>query len=171
MYTIIKTTRLSVVSVTVAAALAGWPVTGGVVEVGVASHPGADAERYTCACLHCTQGLAGRGGKYQCGLDWGLSNVSVTDASRRLLLACPGGLDASDVDVTVVCTRVIVLVVSVAAQHVHVEARTAHVAPPDRLIRRSRNDLVAFPVVRTHDEAHHLTGNRRVCYRPALKAK
>jgi len=30
-----------------------------------------DAERYMCACLHCTQGLAGRGDWYQCGLDWG----------------------------------------------------------------------------------------------------
>jgi len=35
-----------VVSVTVAAALAGWPVTVGVVEVGGVSQPGADAERY-----------------------------------------------------------------------------------------------------------------------------
>jgi len=51
--------------------LAGWPVTVGVVEVGVVSQPGADAERYRCACLHCTQGLAGRGDGYQCGLDWG----------------------------------------------------------------------------------------------------
>ena len=39
----------------------------GVVEVGVldtrhgVSQPGADAERYRCACLHCTHGLAGRG--------------------------------------------------------------------------------------------------------------
>jgi len=41
--------------------LTGWPVTVGVVEVGVYSQPGADAERYWCACLHCTQGLAGRG--------------------------------------------------------------------------------------------------------------
>jgi len=46
--------------------LAGWPVT-----VGVVSQPGADAERYRCACLHCTQGLAGRGDGYQCSLDWG----------------------------------------------------------------------------------------------------
>ena len=74
--TIIKTTRLSVVSVTVAAALAGWPVIlmGWPVTVGVVSQPGADAERYRCACLHCTQGLAGRGDGYQCGLDWGLSS-------------------------------------------------------------------------------------------------
>ena len=71
---------------TVAAALAGWPVilmgwladqvTGGVVDVGVVSQPAADAERYRCACLHCTQGLAGRGDGYQCGLDFGLSSVS-----------------------------------------------------------------------------------------------
>ena len=46
----------------------------GVVEVGVVSQPGADAERYRCACLHCTQGLAGRGDGYQCGLDRGLSS-------------------------------------------------------------------------------------------------
>ena len=44
--------------------LAGWPVTVGVVEVGVVSQPGADAERYRCACLHCTQGLVGRGDGY-----------------------------------------------------------------------------------------------------------
>ena len=49
--------------------LAGWPLT-----VGVVSQPGADAERYRCACLHCTQGLAGRGDGYQCGLDWGRSS-------------------------------------------------------------------------------------------------
>ena len=60
-YTIIKTTRLLVVSVTVAAALASWPVTVSVVDDGVVSQPGADAERYRCACSHCTQGLAGRG--------------------------------------------------------------------------------------------------------------
>jgi len=46
--------------------LAGWPV----VTVGVVSQPVADAERYRCACLHCTQGLAGRGDGYQCGLDY-----------------------------------------------------------------------------------------------------
>jgi len=56
--------------------LTGWPtgrlpVTVGVVEVGVVdthysvSQPGADAERCRCACLHCTQGLAGRGDGYQ----------------------------------------------------------------------------------------------------------
>jgi len=43
-------------------------VTVGVVEVGV-------AERYRCAYLHCTQGLAGRGDGYQCGLDWGRSSL------------------------------------------------------------------------------------------------
>jgi len=32
-----------------------------VVEMGVVSQPGADAERYRCACLRCTQGLTGRG--------------------------------------------------------------------------------------------------------------
>ena len=61
---------------TVAAALAGWPVTVGVVEMGVVSQPAAAAGRYRCACLHCTQGLAGRGDGYQCGLDCGLSSVS-----------------------------------------------------------------------------------------------
>ena len=60
--------------------VAGWRVTVGVVEVGVVdkrygvSQPGADAERYRCACLDCTQGLAGRGDGYQCGLDWGRSS-------------------------------------------------------------------------------------------------
>ena len=48
-------------SVTQAVSVMGWPVTVGVVEVGVVSQPGAYAERYRCACLHCTQGLAGRG--------------------------------------------------------------------------------------------------------------
>ena len=48
-YSIINITRLSVMSVTVAAALASWPVTMGVVEVGGVSQPGADAERYRCA--------------------------------------------------------------------------------------------------------------------------
>jgi len=43
--------------------------------VGVVSQPGVDAERYRCACLHCTQGLAGRDDGYQCGLDWGRSSV------------------------------------------------------------------------------------------------
>ena len=52
------------VSVTVAAALAGWPVTVGVVEVGGVSQPGADAERYRCMYW-----LAGRGDGYQCSLD------------------------------------------------------------------------------------------------------
>ena len=37
------------------------------------SQPGADADRYRCACL--TQGLAGRGDEYQCGLDWGRSSI------------------------------------------------------------------------------------------------
>jgi len=53
----------------VAAALAGWPVTVGVVEVGGVSQPEADAERYRCACW-----LAGRGDGYECGLDWALSS-------------------------------------------------------------------------------------------------
>ena len=56
--------------------LAGWPVTVGVVKVGVVdtdcygvkSQSGADAERYRCACLHGTW--------YQCGLDWGRSSLS-----------------------------------------------------------------------------------------------
>jgi len=67
-YTIIKTTsvgdaRLSLVCVADwSVILTGWPVTVGVVDTryGV-GQPGADAERYRCACLHCTQGLAGRG--------------------------------------------------------------------------------------------------------------
>jgi len=64
--------------------LTGWPVTVSVVEVGVVhtrygvSQPGADAEWYRCACLHCTQGLAGSGDGYQCGLDWGRSSVIVS---------------------------------------------------------------------------------------------
>jgi len=41
-------------------------VTVGVVEVGGVSQPGADAERYRCACW-----LAESGDGYQCGLDWG----------------------------------------------------------------------------------------------------
>jgi len=63
-------------------------VTVGVVEMGVVdtrygvSQPGADAEWYRCACLHRTQGLAGRGDGYQCGLDWecssGISNSAVS---------------------------------------------------------------------------------------------
>jgi len=40
-----------VVSVAVAAALAGWPVTLGVVEVGGVTQPGADAERYRVRVL------------------------------------------------------------------------------------------------------------------------
>jgi len=46
-------------------------MTVGVVGVGVVSQPGADAERYRCACLYCTQGLAARGDGYQCGLVYG----------------------------------------------------------------------------------------------------
>jgi len=58
--------------------LPGWPVTVGVVEMGVVdtrygvSQTGADAECY--ARLHCTHGLAGRGDGYQSGLDWGHSS-------------------------------------------------------------------------------------------------
>jgi len=40
--------------------LAGWAVT-----VGVVSQPAAGTDAH----LHCTQGLAGRGDRYQCGLD------------------------------------------------------------------------------------------------------
>jgi len=47
-YAIINFPRLSMVSVTVAAILTGWPVTVGVVEVGGVSEPGADAEQYRC---------------------------------------------------------------------------------------------------------------------------
>ena len=67
--------------------LSGWPVT-----VGVVIQLVADAERYRCACLHCTQGLAGRGDGYQCGLDWGRSssdnrptdNISVIPRRRSV---------------------------------------------------------------------------------------
>jgi len=56
--------------------LTGWPVT---VEGGRGQpEPAADAERYRCSCLHCTQRLAGHGDKYQCGLDWGRSNTHKT---------------------------------------------------------------------------------------------
>jgi len=57
--------------------LAGWPMTVGVVEVGVVDtrygviQPGADAERYRCACLHYTEPLAWRGDGYQ----WGRSCI------------------------------------------------------------------------------------------------
>jgi len=37
------------------------------------SQPAADADRYRCACL--TQGLAGRGDGYQCGLGWWRSST------------------------------------------------------------------------------------------------
>ena len=60
---------------TQAVSVTGWPVTVGVVEMGVVSQPAADAEQYRCMCLHCTHGLAGRGDGYQCGLNWGHSNV------------------------------------------------------------------------------------------------
>ena len=59
-------------------------MTVGVVEVGVVSQPGADAERYRCACLQCTEGLAGRGDGYQCGLEWGLSS-KIDKAFKELL--------------------------------------------------------------------------------------
>jgi len=61
--------------------LAVWPVT-----VGVVSQPGADAERYSCACLHCTQGLAGRGDGYQCGLGWGRSRSALKSRKSRVVL-------------------------------------------------------------------------------------
>ena len=70
--------------------VAGWPVTVGMVEVGVVDtryrviQPGADAERYSCACLHCTQGLAGRGDGYQCGLDWGRSGINKRPKRARV---------------------------------------------------------------------------------------
>ena len=41
--------------------LAGWPAGRRWVTVGVVSQPAADAERYRCTCVHCIQGLAGRG--------------------------------------------------------------------------------------------------------------
>jgi len=65
-------------SVTVAASTTGWPVTVGVVEVGVVdtSEELADAERQRYACLHCTHGLAGRGDGCQCALDLGRSSIN-----------------------------------------------------------------------------------------------
>ena len=56
--------------------------------VGVVSQPGADAERYRCACLHCTQtqGLAGRGDGYQCGLDWRRSRSALKSRKSRVVL-------------------------------------------------------------------------------------
>jgi len=57
------------VSVMVAAVLASWPVMVGVIKVGVASQPEADAERYRCE-----RWLAGSSNGYQCGLDWELSS-------------------------------------------------------------------------------------------------
>jgi len=65
----------------VAAALAGWPVTVGVVEVGGVSQPGADAERYRCAYW-----LAGRGDGYQCGLDWGIFSILCVSYNRDELV-------------------------------------------------------------------------------------
>jgi len=68
-------------------------VTVGVLEVGVVDtrygvrQPAADAERYRCACLHCTQWLTGRGDGYQCGLDWGRSSKAVVRAHGRDLYA------------------------------------------------------------------------------------
>lgn len=62
----------------------------------------------------------------------------------------------------------IVLVVRLAAQQVHVQTRTVYVAAPDRLIGSTGNDRERFPAVGIHDEAHHLTGNRRVGDCPTL---
>jgi len=77
--------------------LAGWPVTVtvGVVEVGMVdtryrvSQPGADAERYRCAYLRCTQGLTGRGDGYQCGLAW--RRVSFLSTYNDEKVAATGG--------------------------------------------------------------------------------
>jgi len=69
------------VSVMVVAALAAWLVT-----VDVVSQPRADVEWYRCMYLHCTQGLAGRGDGYQCGLDWGLSSASTEHKSTEIFL-------------------------------------------------------------------------------------
>ena len=66
-YTTINFTRLSVVSVT----------------VGVHTLSFGDAERYRCACLHCTQGLAGRGDGYQCGLHCGRSSITDFQLSQK----------------------------------------------------------------------------------------
>jgi len=59
----------------------GWPVT-----VGVVSQPGADTEQYRCRCLHFTQGLAGRGDGYQCGLDWRLSSTLLSVKQKASLV-------------------------------------------------------------------------------------
>jgi len=56
--------------------VAGWWQ----VMVGVVSQPAADAERYRCTCLHCTEGLAGRADGYQCGLDWGSSSYTLNSS-------------------------------------------------------------------------------------------
>jgi len=64
----------------------------GVVELGVVdtrygvSQPGADAERYSCACLHCTQWLAERGDGYQCGIDWGRSSRPTCKPHNKIRL-------------------------------------------------------------------------------------
>ena len=75
--------------------LTGWPVTVGVVEVGVmdtryrVSQPGADTERYRCTCLRCTQGMAGRSDGYQCGLAW--RRVSFFSTYNDEKVAATGG--------------------------------------------------------------------------------
>jgi len=78
-----------------AVGVAGWPVivTGWAgrmvtVTVGVVIQPEADAERYRCACLHCTQGLAGRGDGYQCGLDWARSSTVLRAVQRYVDICC-----------------------------------------------------------------------------------
>jgi len=95
--------------VSVTARATGWPVMVGVVEVGVVdtrygvSQPGADAERYRCACLHCTQRLAGRGDWYQCGLDWGRSSLYTTIAAA-VATEATSTIPPSDVDSIVVAS-------------------------------------------------------------------
>ena len=65
--------------------LTGWPVTG---DGGCGQPAAADAERYRCACLRCTPGLAGRGDGYQCGLlDWGRSMCDADGACGVLRCA------------------------------------------------------------------------------------
>jgi len=63
--------------------LTGWPVTVGVVDTCYCvSQPAADAEWYRCTCLHCTQGLAGCGDRYECGLYWRHSSLTQGHITR-----------------------------------------------------------------------------------------
>jgi len=80
MYTIIKTTsvgdtRLSVVGVAGwPVIMMGWPVTVGVVKVGVSASQQQTLSG-TGARVYTAHGLAGRGDGYHCGLDRGRSSL------------------------------------------------------------------------------------------------